>query len=144
MFVGMIIRNGRIYQYYNGNRNWHSEISSPDGAIMCVEQRLDGFVSADAAYRGGEIITKPLIFKGSELHFNINTSAIGSAAVGILDKKGNPVPGYDITDCDVIRGNFIDKTVSWHDTSDISRLAGKPIKLYILMRGSKLFSFQFK
>ena len=144
MFVGMIIRDGKIYQYYAGNSNWHDGISERDTVIIRLEQRLDGFVSVDAAYEGGEMMTKPIIFSGSELHLNINTSAIGSAAVGILDEKGNPFPGYDIPDCDVIRGNFIDKTVSWHDKSDVSAFAGKPVRLRILMRGSKFFSFRFK
>ncbi|HDY87407.1 MAG TPA: hypothetical protein ENH82_04735 [bacterium] len=144
MFVGMIIRGGKIYQYYTGNSNWHDGISERDPAIILLEQRLDGFVSADAAYEGGEIITKPIIFSGSELHLNINTSAIGSAVVGILDVDGNPFPDYDVPNCDVIRGNFIDKTVSWQDKSDVSKLAGKPVRLRFLMRGSKLFSFRFK
>ena len=144
MFVGMILRGGRIYQYYTGNRNQHGGGAAQDGAIMLLEQRLDGFVSADAAYEGGEIITRQLIFSGSGLHLNINTSAIGSAAVGILDADGKVIPGYDIPDCDVIRGNYIDKTVSWHDKSDIRKFAGKPIKLRIMLRGSKLYALQFK
>ena len=113
----------------------------PIGGLPAI---LDGFVSADAAYEGGEIITKSLVFSGSELHLNINTSAIGSAAVGILDANGTVFPGYDVPDCDVIRGNFIDKTVTWRDNSDLRKFAGKPVKLRILMRGGKLYSLQFK
>ncbi len=144
MFIGMILRGGTIYQYYTGNRSWHSSSEEPDGEIMLLEQRLDGFVSADAAYDGGEMVTKPFIFSGSELHLNIDTSAIGSAAVALLDENGTPFPGYDIPDCDVIRGNFIDKTVSWNDESDIGKFGGKPVRLRIMMRGSKLYSLQFK
>ncbi|MFC1607673.1 hypothetical protein ACFL47_06835 [Candidatus Latescibacterota bacterium] len=144
MFVGMIIRDGKIYQYYTGNRSWHGGRLEHDGEIMLLEQRLDGFVSADAAYEGGEMVTKPFVFDGTELHLNINTSAIGSAAVGILDGDGNVIEGYDITDCDVIRGNYIDRTVKWHDESDISALSGKTVRLRIMMRDSKLFSLRFK
>jgi hypothetical protein len=111
---------------------------------MMAEQRLDGFVSADSDYQGGEIVTKTFTFKGNSLHMNINTSAIGSAAVSILDSDGKPFPGFDVPDCDVIRGNFIDKTVTWGDKSDLSKLEGKQIKLRILSRDSKLYSLQFK
>ena len=144
MFVGMIVRGGKIYQYYTGNRSWHGGRVDRDGEIMLLEQRLDGFVSVDAVYEGGELVTKPLLFSGSSLHLNINTSAIGSAAVGILDTDGNVIEGYDVTDCDVIRGNFIDKTVSWHNNSDIARFSGKAVRLRFLMRDCKLFAFQFE
>ena len=90
------------------------------------------------------MVTKPFIFSGSDLHLNIDTSAIGSAAVALLDESGTPFYGYDIPDCDVIRGNFIDKTVSWHDESDIGKFDGKPVRLRIMMRGSKLYSLQFR
>ena len=144
MFVGMIIRGGKIYQYYTGNRSWHSSSDECDGEILLLEQRLDGFVSADAAYEGGEILTKPFIFTGSELHLNINTSAIGSAAVSITDENGVPYPGYEIPDCDVIRGNFIDKRVTWHDSGDVGKFAGKTVRLRFLMQGSKLYSLKFE
>ena len=144
MFVGMIIKGAVIYQYYSGYKNWHSDYEGCDGVIMMAEQRLDGFVSADSDYQGGEIVTKPFIFKGNSLHMNINTSAIGSAAVSILDSDGKPFPGFNVPDCDVIRGNFIDKTVTWGDKSDLSKLEGKQIKLRILSRDSKLYSLQFK
>ncbi len=122
----MLVRGGVIYQYYTGNSNWHDGINEQLPVIMRLEQRLDGFVSADAAYEGGEMVTRPLVFNGKTLHLNINTSTIGSAAVALLDKKGKPFPGFDLPDCDVIRGNFIDRVVSWHDKSDISLFAGKP------------------
>ena len=144
MLVGMLVRGGVIYQYYTGNSTWHDGIEEQLSVIMRLEQRLDGFVSADAAYEGGEMVTKPLVFSGTTLHLNINTSAIGSAAVALLDENGRPFPGYDLRDCDVIRGNFIDKAVSWHDKSDVGSFDGKPVRLRIMMRDSKLFSLQFR
>ena len=40
--------------------------------------RTDGFVSLNAGYGGGEVVTKPLTFKGSNLVLNFATSAAGS------------------------------------------------------------------
>ena len=42
--------------------------------------RLDGFVSANAPLRGGELITRPFTFAGTELSLNYATSAAGSAS----------------------------------------------------------------
>jgi hypothetical protein len=34
--------------------------------------------------------------------------------------------------------------VSWHGNSDVSKLAGKPVKLRFYFKNAKLFSFQFR
>ncbi len=39
--------------------------------------RTDGFVSVNAGYSGGELLTKPLIFDGDNLILNFATSALG-------------------------------------------------------------------
>ena len=41
-----------------------------------------------SGYKGGEIITKPFVFKGSELSMNYSTSAAGGIRVEILDDAG--------------------------------------------------------
>ena len=43
--------------------------------------RLDGFVSVWAPMRGGELITKPIAFRGNTLTLNFATSAAGSLRV---------------------------------------------------------------
>jgi len=56
--------------------------------------RLDGFVSVNAPYAGGEFITKPLLFEGRKLTLNISTSAVGSVKVEIQDAGGKPLAGF--------------------------------------------------
>jgi hypothetical protein len=114
-----------------------------DGAICRLEQRLDGFVSADAAFEGGEFTTPPLRFAGSKLVLNINASAMGTCKVEILDEQGNVLPGYSLADCDEIGGNHIEKTVSWKGKSGLPPLAGRAVRLRFVMRACKLFAFQF-
>ena len=50
--------------------------------------RTDGFVSIQASYRGGELITKPLVFAGENLILNYTTSAAGSIRLEIQDAQG--------------------------------------------------------
>ena len=69
--------------------------------------RLDGFASVQAFYSGGEMITKPFIFKGKSLLLNFSTSAAGEIRVEIQDKSGNPIPGYSTNDCHPMIGNEI-------------------------------------
>ena len=40
-------------------------------------------------------------------------------------------------------GNEIDRRVTWKSGSDVSALAGKPVRLRFSMKDADLFSFQF-
>ncbi|MHC4180776.1 MAG: hypothetical protein ACYSWU_25025, partial [Planctomycetota bacterium] len=50
--------------------------------------RTDGFVSVNARYAGGEMVTKPLTFAGRKLVINYATSAVGSVGVEVQDAEG--------------------------------------------------------
>ena len=113
------------------------------GAISRAVLRLDGFISADAAYTGGELVTNPLVFDGSKLQVNVDTSAGGLAKVEIQDENGSPISGFHAVDADDINGNFIRVLASWNGSEDVSSLAGKAIRLRFVMRDAKLYSFQF-
>lgn len=57
---------------------------------------------------------------------------------------GQPVPGFTLADCEEIGGNFIDHRVSWKGKTDVSPLAGRPVRLYIKLTRAKFFAFQFQ
>src|SRR5262245_35097921 len=65
-------------------------------AISRAILRLDGFVSADAAYSGGWMTTRPIAFEGERLELNLDTSAGGMAQVEIRDFRGKPILGYTL------------------------------------------------
>ena len=111
--------------------------------IMRYIQRLDGFMSADAAYTGGSLMTPPLVFEGKELKINVNSGAMGSVRVEILDEKARAIPGFTAKNAEKISFNDLAYTVKWAGGSDISALAGKPVRLKFHMRGVKLYAFQF-
>src|SRR5207245_447749 len=50
----------------------------PDIRIRRGVLRTDGFVSAGAGFHGGELTTKPLLFRGHALVVNYSTAAAGS------------------------------------------------------------------
>ena len=106
-------------------------------------QRLDGFVSVDAPYSGGWLATPPIVFGGDHLELNINVAAMGEARVEIQDAEGKPIPGFTLDDCNRILFNDTAHTVKWAGKSDVSSLAGKPVRLRIQMRSAKLYAFQF-
>ena len=105
--------------------------------------RMDGFVSAQAPLSGGNIVTKPLTFYGTQLQINHSTSAAGGVRVEIQNKDGKPIPGFSLDDCDVQFGDQLDRMVSWRSESDVSQLAGQTVRLRFELRDADLYAFQF-
>ena len=105
--------------------------------------RMDGFVSARAPLSGGEVVTKLLKFDGARLEINFSTSAAGSVRVEIQDAEGKPMPGFALNDCQPQFGDQLDRVVSWKSGTDVSRLAGKPVRLRFELKDADLYAFQF-
>ena len=105
--------------------------------------RLDGFASLSADYDGGEMQTKPLTFSGSRLVLNHSTSAAGHIRVAIEDESGQPVAGHSLDDCQELIGDEIEREVSWGETTDISALAGRPVRLLFELKDADLYTLQF-
>ena len=152
--------NGReLYMYYLGTSETHgwqrndqnnrlltAADLAPTGpsAISRVVLRRDGFVSARAAYAGGEFTTPPLRFAGEQLLLNVDTSASGELRVEILDEQGQPIPKYTLSDCDLVHtANEINRVVKWNGDTSVKDLAGKPVRLHFVMRDVDLYAFQF-
>ncbi len=105
--------------------------------------RLDGFVSVNGPYAGGECVTRPLVFQGSTLRLNASTSAVGSLRVEVQDPHGKPIAGKSLEDCIEIWGDEIDRRVAWKSGPDLTSLAGRPIRLRFALKDADLYAFQF-
>lgn len=149
---GMARQGNYLYQYYTASGRTHDSafvrkeymnVDTPLGGVGAVRQRLDGFVSADVDHHGGWLETPLLRFEGNRLRLNIDTGAMGIAYVELRDADGTPIPGFTLEYCEEIGGNFIDQTVYWKGNTDVSALAGKPVRIYFKLVRAKLFAFQF-
>ncbi len=105
--------------------------------------RIDGFVSVQAPLKGGEMVTKPIVFDGKGLAINFSTSAAGSLRVEIQDAEGRPMPGFALADSAEIFGDELARVVTWKGGSDVSKLAGKPIRLRFVLKDADLYALQF-
>lgn len=105
--------------------------------------RLDGFVSLNAKYAGGELVTKPIIFLGSELSLNYATSGAGSLKVEIQKADGTPIPGFTLEDSAELFGDSVAQPAVWKNGADVSKLAAQPVRLRFQLKDGDLYSFQF-
>jgi len=115
----------------------------PTAHLHRYSLRLDGFASLKAR-RQGEATTRPLTFQGRELKLNFATSAGGSIRIELQDPAGKPMPGFALDDCIPTIGNEIDRAVRWKAGSDVSQLAGQPLRLRIELVDADIFSLRFE
>lgn len=152
MLTGIVTGRSTLSQYHTGGRRTHGEGRTsrdvkpehrhePGSPIVHrLEQRLDGFVSADSAYAGGELVTRPFTLTSPVLCLNIDTSASGDARAQLLNPDGSPISGFAVEDCSLIQGNDTLLPVAWRGSSDISTLVGRDVKLRLVSRGARLFA----
>ena len=106
--------------------------------------RKDGFVSMHAPFAGGEFTTKPITFQKNRLSLNFSTSAAGTIRVEIQQADGKPIDGFALSDSSEVFGDDLQRTVTWKRGSDVSSLAGKPVRLRFTLSDADLYSFQFQ
>ena len=82
---------------YTFDRHWSGLASN----LVRWRIRQDGFVSWHGAYAGQKVVTKPLVFTGSEMLVNFSTSARGRMFVTTpfaqkypLDRRGEEMIYY--------------------------------------------------
>ncbi len=117
--------------------------AQPTAHLRRYSMRLDGFGSIRADYDGGELLTRPLIFSGSKLLLNFSTSAAGGIRIEVQDKAGKVISGFSLFECHEVIGNEIEREVNWDSDADLSSLAGKEVRLRMVMKDVDLFALRF-
>jgi len=106
--------------------------------------RTDGFASVYGPPEGGELVTRPVVFKGRELVLNLATAVRGGVRVELQDADGVPIPGFTLDDCPAIIGDSVGHVVAWRNGSDVGELAGRPVRLRFELRDADIYSYQFR
>ena len=127
---------------------WHVVPTGPREMSIYVRERryvlrTDGFVSVHADYQPGELLTRPIVFSGTKLDINYSTSASGDLRFEVQDAAGHPVPGLALEDCPPIFGDEISRLVAWTSGTDLSSVAGKPVRLRVVLRDADLYAIRF-
>ena len=96
--------------------------------------------------KGGKLTTKPVRFSGKTLTLNFSSSAHGGVRVGLIGADSKPISGYSLDDCPWIYGDSLERVVEWTQeedvTTDVSVLAGKPVRLIFELKDADLYSFK--
>lgn len=106
--------------------------------------RIDGFVSVRANLHGGEMITKPFTFHGSDLYINFSTSAAGHIRFELQEPGDKAIDGFSLDDCVHGIGDELDRKVYWKDDKRLGALNGRPVRLRAVIKDADLFAIQFR
>jgi hypothetical protein len=134
-----VVQTGPSTMSFFVNRNY----GQPTAYLRRYELRLDGFATVHASYRGGEVITKPVVFDGTKLELNYSTSAAGSVRVEVQDENGRPLPGLGLADCSDLIGDEVERVFAWK-TDALAGLSGKPVRLRFVLKDADLYAYRFR
>jgi len=130
--------------YYGGRAYRHGPYKGKDSgpnaiSIGLAKIKRGRFVSLEASFDSGTVLTKPLSFDGSQLFINAN-AAYGSIRVTLLDEQGKNIAGWDSTvsgkDDTAIAVNF--------KQGNLKSLAGKDIRIRFSLANAQLFGLRVK
>lgn len=117
--------------------------TGPASRVRRFSFRRDGFVALHAGEADGEVVTKPLTFQGKTLMLNYQTSEGGRIQVELQDDEGKPLSGYTLADCQPLSGDTIEGPVTWKSGSDLSALAGREVRLRLVIKQANVYAMRF-
>jgi hypothetical protein len=166
-----ILHDGELLVYYSGS-DLPCKAYAPDHplsarildggtgrrsgyAIGVAKLRLDGFASMEGYDPEGVLTTRPLRFAGDRLAVNVHAPESpaprvrkgdgphGVLRVEVLDASLGSLPGFSLDECDPITADSTGHVVTWRGRHDLSRLAGRTVRLRFHLKNAALYAFQF-
>lgn len=136
-----VVPTGETEMSFYVQRNY----GQPTARLDRYTLRLDGFASLHAGYAGGELVTRPVTLgpKGEQprkLCLNYSTSAAGEIRIEIQSPDGTPLPGYALDDCQPLIGDELNRVVVWKSGDDLQSLAGRAVRLRMVLKDADIFS----
>ncbi|HWQ53433.1 MAG TPA: hypothetical protein VN442_07095 [Bryobacteraceae bacterium] len=135
----LLVVGDRIYFYVSGRAGAQGVRTSGATTMGLATLRRDGFASMDAT-QPGQLTTRPVRFAGKHLFVNVE-SAPGELRVEVLDRHGRVLPGFSKADCLPVQIDNTAQAVRWKGKSDLSALAGQPVRFRFHLRDARLYAF---
>ncbi len=136
-----LINDDKLYIYVSGRAGRRSDHQGGHcdarGTTGLAIMRRDGFASMDAMGKPGTLTTRPVTFNGKHLFVNVN----GEVAAEVLDKNGQVIAPFTQAHCRPVTGDTTCQMVQWKSNSDLSQVAGRPVRLRFHLKYGQLYAF---
>ena len=135
-----LVVGDKLYFYVSGRAGVDGSSGSGVCSTGLATLRRDGFASMDAGGTVGMLMTRPVTFRGRYLFVNADADS-GEMLVEVLDRNGEPIPGFARWDCTPVTTDSTLQQVRWFGGADLSRPSGQPVRFRFWLRNAALYSF---
>ena len=156
---GPIFHDGKVWIFYGAYSGAHSFNPTRLGShsrmsiALCTlpQNRWIGLLAGPSL---GTVVTRPVVFKGSRLFVDLDASVPDQkprnpphfdeceVRAALTDQSGAPISGFELGRSTVLTRSE-EQELSWTG-ADLSKLAGKPVRIRFELRNAALYSFQFR
>ncbi len=138
---GTIVVGDKLYLYFSARavpfENPQYDINASTGLAFL---RRDGFASMNSLGDEGTLITRLVRFRGKYLFVNAR-SPQGELRAEVLDANGAVVQPFTRDRCEPVMADRTLQKITWKGATDLSELAGKPVRFKFYLRLGELYSF---
>ncbi len=135
-----VLVGDEVYLYYGGYARGHKAERFRERQIGMAKMKRDRYVSWDADFGEGRLVTAPAILKAGSMTVNADILGFqGALRVRVLDKNGDTFEDFDFVDCQPVNGDSLRHGVSWG--KDLSTLQGQQVQFEFSWTNGSLFSF---
>lgn len=145
-----LVVGDKLYFYYGAFRGDESKRPSgshhsgmyANASTGLAFLRRDGFASmtANANDDVGTLTTRPITFQGKYLFVNVATLR-GELLVEVLAPDGKPIEPFTRANCRPVKTDSTIQQVTWRDDNDLSKLAGRAVRLRFYLSDGDLYAF---
>ena len=142
-----ILVDGKLWFYYWGairperfkTMGWPN--ARNDMHIGLATLRRDGFVSLNAGEAPGQVVTRPLTFRGGKLLVNAEVAPGGYVKAELRDRSGKPVQPYAFGACKAATGDATSIPITWTGSDAIRPAPGQSLRVAFELKNAKLYAF---
>ena len=125
--------------YYAGRTYRHRGCEGSDSGpawsgIGVARLRRDGFVSLDASFDGGHIVTKPLKLPSANVFLNVK------ADYGRIAMEAADIDGVILAKSIPLAEDSVRAKVRWTDEAGLDALTDRPVRLRLHLENAKLYA----
>jgi len=143
-FTAPVLVGDELFIYYGGSRN-PARDSNPGGPwpidLGLAKLRRDGFASLNAGRQPGQIVTRPLTFKGKSLFVNAEVASGGWVKAAVLSREATPIAGYDLQDAVAMTKGTTQGRLTWAAKDQLDASIDDHLRIRFELKDAKLYSF---
>ena len=145
-YTAPVLKGEELYFYYSSTRNPARYGKTPNEPwppqqIGLARLRRDGFCSLNAGDTPGQIVTRPLTFRGTSLFVNVEIPDGGWIQAGVLTRDSKAIAGYELENSvpltrDTTRGRMV-----WKSRTTLNPAGDGHLRIVFQLRNAKCYSF---